>query len=74
MNIENPLVREEIQKISGFWLEKGVDGFRQDAITHMSKPSDFPDYPGGGNFVIGDMHFNGPKMHEYIRWMNKIFK
>ncbi|HZG38927.1 MAG TPA: alpha-amylase family protein [Nodosilinea sp.] len=35
LNITNPAVREEIQKIMGFWLELGVSGFRIDAAPHL---------------------------------------
>ncbi|MFQ4139884.1 alpha-amylase family protein [Nodosilinea sp. PGN35] len=35
LNITNPQVREEIQKIMGFWLELGVSGFRIDAAPHL---------------------------------------
>lgn len=35
LNIANPAVREEIERIMGFWLELGVSGFRMDAATHL---------------------------------------
>ena len=35
LNITNPAVREEIQKIMGFWLALGVSGFRIDAAPHL---------------------------------------
>ena len=35
LNIANPAVREEIQRIVGFWLELGVDGFRVDAVPYL---------------------------------------
>ncbi len=35
LNITNPQVREEIQKIMGFWLELGLSGFRIDAAPHL---------------------------------------
>lgn len=41
LNHNNPKVREEIKAIMRFWLEKGVDGFREDVITFISKPEDF---------------------------------
>ena len=33
LNLDQEAVREEIRKIAAFWLEKGVDGFRLDAVT-----------------------------------------
>ncbi len=38
LNWENPEVRREVADICNFWLEKGVDGFRCDVITYISKP------------------------------------
>lgn len=35
LNITNPAVREEIEKIMGFWLELGVSGFRLDAVPFL---------------------------------------
>ena len=35
LNHENPEVREEMKRIMRFWLERGVDGFRVDAIQHI---------------------------------------
>lgn len=35
LNYRNPVVREEMEKVLLFWLDRGVDGFRVDAINHM---------------------------------------
>lgn len=40
LNWKNPKVRKEVQDICNFWFEKGVDGFRCDVITYISKPDD----------------------------------
>lgn len=40
LNWENPKVRKEVQDICNYWFEKGVDGFRCDVITYISKPDD----------------------------------
>lgn len=37
LNWHNPLLREEMYQVARFWLEKGVDGFRLDAIAHLAK-------------------------------------
>lgn len=66
LNMDNPLVREEVKKILRFWLDKGVDGFREDVITYISKkeglPNDylFPIYKGMPNYN------HGPHIHEYL--------
>lgn len=66
LNMDNPLVREEVKKILRFWLDMGVDGFREDVITYISKPDPLPnDYllP----FNRGILQYNhGPHIHEYL--------
>ena len=67
LNMDNPLVRMEVKKILRFWLDMGVDGFREDVITYISKkhglPNDylFPIYKGMPNYN------HGPHVHEYLR-------
>jgi trehalose synthase len=43
LNIGSELVRDEIAKIAGFWLELGVDGFRIDAVPFLIDTSEVPD-------------------------------
>ncbi|MEC1154938.1 alpha-glucosidase [Cytobacillus horneckiae] len=45
LNWENPLVREELYKMVNWWFDKGIDGFRVDAISHIKKVPQFPDLP-----------------------------
>ena len=40
LNIANPEVRDEIERIAGFWLELGVDGFRVDAVPFLVEADD----------------------------------
>ncbi len=71
LNMDNPLVREEVKKIMKFWLDLGVDGFREDVITYISKkeglPDDhlFPIYKGMPNYN------HGPHVHEYLTEFKK---
>ena len=71
LNMDNPLVREEVKKILRFWLDMGVDGFREDVITYISKKKGLPnDYL----FPIykGMPHYNhGPHVHEYLMEFKK---
>ncbi|KAK3857931.1 hypothetical protein Pcinc_035849 [Petrolisthes cinctipes] len=50
LNFRTPAVREDMQKILTFWLDKGVDGFRVDAITFLFEVKDLtlnePEVPG----------------------------
>ncbi len=67
LNMDNPLVREEVKRILRFWLELGVDGFREDVITFISKPEGLPNdlkIPG----TTGILKYNhGPHIHEYLQ-------
>ena len=45
LNWENPKVRKEIFDMMNFWFDKGVDGFRMDVISAISKDTTFPELP-----------------------------
>ena len=66
LNMDNPLVREEVKDIMRFWLDLGVDGFREDVITFVSKVPGLPSQ----HFMPaarGIKHYsNGPRIHEYL--------
>ncbi len=73
LNWENPKVRKEVFDMMSWWCEKGIDGFRMDVISMISKDPAFPDgevrnglYGDNGPFVC-----NGPHVHEYLREMNQ---
>ncbi len=70
LNWENPKLRQEIYHMMRFWLDKGVDGFRMDVISLISKDQSFPNFPQNR---FGDLSFyaNGPKVHEYLQEMNR---
>ena len=66
LNMDNPLVRQEVIRILRFWLDKGVDGFREDVITFISKTEGLPDDPAP--FAKGlSLYNHGPHIHEYLR-------
>ena len=67
LNMDNPLVREEVKKILKYWLDMGVDGFREDVITFISKAEGLPnDIPISG--FSGILKYNhGPHIHEYLQ-------
>ncbi|MDO4941712.1 MAG: alpha-glucosidase [Lachnospiraceae bacterium] len=73
LNWENPKVRQEVYDIMEYWFAKGVDGWRMDVIASISKYTDFPDYPEepGKKYYTGNMHSNGPRLHEYLQEMNR---
>ena len=49
LNWENPEVREEVFKNIRWWMEKGLGGFRIDAIINIKKNLDFPSFPADGD-------------------------
>ena len=73
LNWENPIVREEVYSIIDFWLSRGVDGIRMDVISLISKRLDFKNVPKNMIFidVMEKYYANGPRVHEYIKEMNK---
>ena len=73
LNMDNPLVREEVKKILRFWLDLGVDSFREDVITYISKKEGLPNdhvFP----IYKGMTHYNhGPHVHEYLaEWKRDV--
>ncbi len=71
LNWENPKLRQEIYDAVEFWFKKGVDGFRMDVITFISKDLPFKELPAkyNGNFV--QYYAEGPKLHEYLQEFNR---
>lgn len=48
LNWENPVVRDKLFKMVNWWLDKGIAGFRIDAIINIKKDLDFPDFEADG--------------------------
>ena len=67
LNMDNPLVREEVKKILRFWLDMGVDGFREDVITYISKPEGLPNDRLLPMLRGIRLYNHGPHIHEYLR-------
>lgn len=73
LNWENPKVREEIYKMMRWWCDKGIDGFRMDVISMISKDPAYPDgeVKDGLYGDAGPYYLHGPRVHEYINEMNR---
>lgn len=73
LNWANPVVREKVFEMMTWWCEKGIDGFRMDVISMISKPEGFPDAPKKEGMLYGDnaITCNGPHVHEYLQEMNR---
>jgi alpha-glucosidase len=59
LNWENPDVRSTLYDMVNWWLDKGIDGFRVDAISHIKKEAGLPDMPN-------------PKGLEYVPCFDKM--
>jgi oligo-1,6-glucosidase len=76
LNWENADVRQELYGMLGFWLDKGVDGLRLDAICFVSKDTAWPEIGPAllkesyGN-DWGTYYATGPRLHEYLREMRE---
>ncbi len=73
LNWENPKVRDEVYDMMTWWCDKGIDGFRMDVISMISKVQSYPDgevfdgvYGSANPFVC-----NGPRVHEFLQEMNR---
>ncbi len=56
LNWENPEVRAALFDIANYWADKGVGGFRIDAITYIKKPPVFADGPADGEDGMYAVH------------------
>lgn len=73
LNWDNPKVREEVFRMMRWWCDKGIDGFRMDVISMISKTAEMPD--GEINGLYGDYGpycVHGPNVHKYLREMNEL--
>ncbi|HIZ21576.1 MAG TPA: alpha-glucosidase [Candidatus Blautia faecigallinarum] len=73
LNWDNPKVRDEVFDMMDWWCRKGIDGFRMDVISMISKVPGLPDgTPGANGFGdFGPYVCNGPHVHEYLQEMNR---
>ena len=73
LNMDNPKVREEVKDIMRFWLDMGVDGFREDVINFISKKEGLPDglplLPAAKGM---SSYKDGPHIHEYLAEFRKV--
>ena len=75
LNWSNPALRSEVADIVGWWLDRGIDGFRLDVINYISKADGLPD----GNRIVGELmeftgvehYFYGPHLDEYLRELRR---
>ena len=73
LNWDNEKVRDEVFNMMNWWCEKGIDGFRMDVISMISKVPGLPDGNKAEGAIYGDLSntTNGPRVHEYLQEMRK---
>ena len=72
LNWDNPAVRQDVFDMMNWWLKKGVDGFRMDVISLISKEPGLPDKETGINgYASFNVSANGPHVHEYLQEMRQ---
>lgn len=72
LNWDNPKVRKEVFDMMTWWCDKGIDGFRMDVISMISKTKEMPDgevHDLYGSFDPYCVH--GPNVHRYLQEMNE---
>lgn len=72
LNWENEKVRNEVYHMMKWWLDKGVDGFRMDVISLISKDPEFKDgEPENTGYANWATSANGPRVHEFLQEMRQ---
>ena len=72
LNWDNPKVRREVFDMMTWWCDKGIDGFRMDVISMISKTKEMPDGKVHGLYGdYGPYCVHGPNVHKYLQEMNK---
>ena len=85
LNWENPQVRQAVYRMMNWWLDRGIDGFRMDVITQISKVVDangrlpgepgstIDDYPAGEEGYSSPYPFcsDGPRIDEFLKEMRR---
>ena len=72
LNWDNPAVRQDVFDMMTWWGERGIDGFRMDVISLISKEPGLPDKETGINgYATFNVSANGPHVHEYLQEMRQ---
>ena len=74
LNHDNPAVREEVKKIMRYWLDMGVDGFREDVITMISKREGLPNGIWLPAMRGMEHYMQGPNLKKYLTEYRQVTK
>ncbi|XP_035720486.1 maltase 1-like [Vespa mandarinia] len=81
LNYSNPVVQAEMEDVILFWLRKGIDGFRIDAVPHLFEREDFHDEPRSSDPNATDRDYtyldhiytkDDPRTYELVKSWRKI--
>ncbi len=73
LNWDNEAVRNSVYEMMTWWCDKGIDGFRMDVISMISKDPAYPEGPLSDGLYGELLPYvaNGPRVHEYLQEMNR---
>ncbi len=71
LNWANPTVRREVHDVVRWWLERGIDGFRMDAISHLAKESGFPDGDPDRSPTGAERYTHAPGLNDYFEELHE---
>lgn len=74
LNWENEEVRDALKEMVCWWLDKGIDGFRIDAISHIKKEPGFPDLPNPNNEKYVDAMKYTRNVKGIEKWLDDFAK
>ncbi len=69
VNWDNPKLRQNFYRMMRWWLDKGVDGFRVDAINSISKKPGLPSVTEEDKYNLDTIYSDGPNLHTYLKEM-----
>lgn len=72
LNWENPELRQEIYKMINWWLDKGLAGFRVDAIINIKKKLPFRDYPADRSDGLSALQQMLAEAHGVIDFLDEM--
>lgn len=69
VNWDNKNLRQDFYKMMNWWMDKGIDGFRVDAINSISKKPGLPSAPEKDKYNLDVIYSDGPRLHEFLKEM-----
>lgn len=74
LNLTNRAVVSELDDVLTFWLERGVDGFRFDAVAHLVEDGNFDDEPVNKDYTPDGPNEYNSLLHNYTTFHADTYK